>query len=394
MAASTLRRRRLVAGLAVGALIAVIATAAASVSGGPAAHRHPAPVGRATTSTSAPPHPASSPTAALALLGPPVGPGYLQPGSDPAVLPGPLLIADKANSRLLIVDPQGRIRWQFPRPGDLPVGQTFSIPDDAFFTPDGREVVATAEDDSVIWVIDIATHRIVYHFGHPGIAGVSAGYLHNPDDAMMLPDGYLIMADIKNCRVILVAPGGSAPARQYGTDGSCMHAPPARFGSPNGAFPLRDGNYLITEINGDWVDEMSLTGQVLWSIHPPAVAYPSDTNEVSPGRYLTVDYSTPGQVVEFDRSGRSLFRYAPTSPGPALDHPSLALPLPNGDILLNDDYNDRVIVIDPKTDRIVWQYGHDNVHGTGPGFLHIPDGIDLFPPYSLAGTHASTMGQP
>ena len=35
----------------------------------------------------------------------------------------------------------------------------------------------------------------------------------------------------------------------------------------------------------------------------------------------------------------------------ALDHPSLALPLPNGNVLVDDDYNDQVVVIGPKTNR-------------------------------------------
>ncbi len=52
-------------------------------------------------------------------LAPAPGPGRLAPGSDPAALPADVLIADHHNNRLLIVDPQGRIRWQFPRPGDL-----------------------------------------------------------------------------------------------------------------------------------------------------------------------------------------------------------------------------------------------------------------------------------
>jgi hypothetical protein len=33
------------------------------------------------------------------------------------------------------------------------------------------------------------------------------------------------------------------------------------------------------------------------------------------------------------------------------DQPSLALPLPNGDILLNEHYNHRVCVVDPATTR-------------------------------------------
>jgi hypothetical protein len=86
----------------------------------------------------------------------PGAPTYLAPGSDPGVLPGPVLIADKLNNRLLIVDPQGHIRWTWPQPGDLAPGQTFVVPDDAFFSPDGRYIIATQEDDFVITVIAVA----------------------------------------------------------------------------------------------------------------------------------------------------------------------------------------------------------------------------------------------
>ncbi|MGH9114525.1 MAG: hypothetical protein ACRDWW_01715, partial [Acidimicrobiales bacterium] len=176
------------------------------------------------------------------------------------------------------------------------------------------------------------------------------------------------------------------------TTSACFHQPPHRWGSPNGAFPMANGDYLITEINGDWVDELTLAGQVRFSTHPPGVLYPSDTNEVSPGVYLTADYSDPGQVEEFDQAGQLLWRYKPTGAA-AMDQPSLALPLPGGDILCNDDFNHRVIVIDPKTNTIVWQYGHTGVAGSAPGYLDDPDGVDLQPPLSLTIRHAATMGQ-
>jgi hypothetical protein len=127
---------------------------------------------------------------------------------------------------------------------------------------------------------------------------------------------------------------------------------------------------------------------VSWSAHPPGVSYPSDSNEIYPGRYLTADYSKPGQVVEFDSRGHLMWRFG------GLNQPSLALPLPNGDILVNDDFNNRVIVIDPVTQRIVWQYGHTGVAGSQPGYLHDPDGVDLTPPNSLLITHSVTMSRP
>jgi DNA-binding beta-propeller fold protein YncE len=333
--------------------------------------------------------PASAETASTPWLGRPLSGSHLAPGSDPAALPGDVLIADHKNNRLLIVDPQGRIRWQFPQPGDLARGQTFPVPDDAFFTPDGKQIVATEEDASVISVIDIAGRRIVYRYGVPWHPGSTANHVSNPDDAMMLPSGSLITADIKNCRVLLIRPPAHRPQRVIGQPGyGCWHSPPVTWGSPNGAFPMTNGKYLVTEINGDWVDALGLAGHVSWSASPPGVAYPSDSNEIYPGRYLTVDYSTAGQVVEFTAAGQRLWRFG------GLNHPSLGLPLPNGDILVNDDFNDRVIVIDPVTSRIVWQYGHKGVPGTAPGYLNDPDGVDLTPPNSLDITHSPTMGEP
>ncbi len=66
-----------------------------------------------------------------------------------------------------------------------------------------------------------------------------------------------------------------------------------------------------------------------------------------PGVYLTVDYSTPGQIVEFDRQGRLLWRYDPASGPEALNQPSLCEPISTiGDIPCKDDHNDRMIVVD------------------------------------------------
>ena len=302
-----------------------------------------------------------------------------------------MLIADEDNGRLLLVDPQGRIRWQFPSPGVLGRGQVFGPPDDAFVSADGRSIVATQEMNETISVIDIATGRITRRYGHPGVPGSGPGYFSHPDDAMLLPGGEVLAADILNCRILLLSSQGIT--RQFGSTSACGHEPPRQFAQPNGAFPLQDGHFLITEILGDWVDEMSLDGHVYWSAHPPGVSYPSDANEVSPGRYIVADYSYPGQVVIFTRTGQVAWRFRPAGAA-ALNHPSLALPLPNGNILVNDDYNDRVIVISRQTNRIIWQYGHDGVAGRAAGYLDNPDGVDLAPPDSLLMTHAAMTGRP
>lgn len=318
---------------------------------------------------------------------------HLSPGSDPSVLPGPVLIADRDNNRLLKVSPSGRILWRFPAAGELSAGQSFKLPDDAFFSPDGREVIVTQEDDFVISVIDVARHRIVYRYGHPGVPGSEPGYLHNPDDALLMPSGEILSADIKNCRVLVIRPPAHAPVRQLGQTGACAHELGVSYGSPNGAFPMSNGNTAITEINGDWLDVLSPDGRPILSTHPPGFTYPSDTNEVRPGLFLSADYTRPGALETFTPDGRLQWRYKPTGHA-ALDQPSLALPLPNGDVLANDDKNHRVIVVDPRTNRIVWQYGHTHVRGTGDGFLSNPDGVDLAPPYALAARFSRTLHAP
>jgi hypothetical protein len=84
-------------------------------------------------------------------------------------------------------------------------------------------------------------------------------------------------------------------------------------------------------------------------------------------------------VLIIDRRGRVLWRYGPAYGPGRLDHPSLAMPLPNGNIAVNDDNRDRVVVIEPRRKRIVWQYGHTDISGTAAGYLNTPDGMDFVP---------------
>jgi DNA-binding beta-propeller fold protein YncE len=319
--------------------------------------------------------------------------GSLRAGSEPGVLPGPVLIADRDNNRLLVISPNGQILWRFPEPGELAPGQSFELPDDAFYSPNGGEIVVTQEDDFVISVVDMAHPRITFRYGHPGVPGSEPNFLHNPDDAMLTPGGEIIAADIKNCRLIVIRPPAHSLARQLGETGNCTHALGTSYGSPNGAFPMSNGDTLITEINEDWVDVLTRDGKPVVDAHPPGFTYPSDTNEVRPGVFLSVDYTSPGAIETFTTTGRLLWRYEPTGVG-ALDHPSLALPLANGDVLVNDDRNDRVIVVDPRSNRIVWQYGHTHQPGSQPGYLANPDGVDLAPPYSLTMRFAHSLQAP
>jgi hypothetical protein len=291
-------------------------------------------------------------------------------------LGGALLIADRGNDRILLVNQARKILWHFPTAHDLSRGVHLNFNDDAFVANGGRAIVANEEEAHTIVAIDIATHRRVHLFGIPGVRGGGAHLLNTPDDAYPLPNGEVVVADAYNCRVIWIR--AHRIVRQLGETGVCAHDPPRTFGPVNGDTPLRDGGLLVSEITGHWVDEIGPGGGLRWSVQAP-VRYPSDPQLLPHARILLADYSRPGQIVIMDRFGRLLWRYGPESGPGALNHPSLALPLPNGNIAVNDDYRHRVVVIDPRTDRIVWQFGHTDVPSRLRGFLNTPDGLDFVP---------------
>ena len=248
-------------------------------------------------------------------------------------------------------------------------------------------IISNEEENEAIVELSYPSGRVIRSFGHPGVIGSGPGYFHEPDDAYLLRDGTVTVADAQNCRVLFLGPGQRSS--QIGTTGSCVHDPPRSLGSPNGDTPLANGDVLVSEVNGSYVDELTRGGRLVWSTHLP-IAYPSDPQQLGPDRYLVADYARPGGVYEFNRAGRILWSYHPASGAGMLDHPSLAERFPGGLIAVTDDYRDRVVLIDPKTKRIVWQYGRANHPGTGPDRLRIPDGFDLLGPSGTTPTHPYT----
>jgi len=296
--------------------------------------------------------------------------------TTPGPLPGALLIADRGNDRILLVDTHRRVLWSFPTARDRARGRRLVFDDDTFVEPGGKALVTNEEDHGDILSIDIATHRVTRLYGLPGVQGGGPGELNWPDDAYVLPNGTLTVADAYNCRILFIRQ--HRIVRTIGRDGVCTHDPPRTLGSVNGDTPLRDGGVLVSEINGSWIDFFSRAGRLLRSFRAP-VPYPSDPQPLPGGRVLLADYSNPGAVVILDRHGRVLWRYGPGSGWGALNHPSLAIMLPNGNIAINDDYNDRVVIVDPKQGRIVWHYGRLARPGRSTNRLNTPDGMDFVP---------------
>ena len=206
-----------------------------------------------------------------------------------------LLVADRGNNRLLLLDAAMNVVWKYPSPSAPRDKLGFYFPDDAFFTNHGTAIISNQEENETIVKIAYPSGKIVWSYGHPGQPGTARGYLHEPDDAYLLKNGQVTVADAVNCRVLVINENHTV-ARQIGTDGECFHNPPASMGSPNGDTPLTDGNLLISEINGSWVSEYTPAGKLVWTVHLAVVGYPSDPQQTGPDSYLLADYSSPGQV--------------------------------------------------------------------------------------------------
>ncbi len=223
-----------------------------------------------------------------------------------------LLVADRGNDRLLLLDDTGKTIWTYPSKNAPPPPGGFYFPDDAFFIRHGTAVLSNQEENDTLVEIAYPSGRIVFSYGQPRTPGSAPGYLNTPDDAYLLRNGDITVVDPGNCRVLMLNPATKATLGQIGTVGSCAHNPPNGLGSPNGDTPLANGDLLISEINGSWVDEYTTSGRLVWDVKLP-IGYPSDPQQIGPDRYPIADYENPGAIVEFNRSGQVLYRYQPAA---------------------------------------------------------------------------------
>ncbi len=342
------------------------------------------------TTPRSPRHPAALGRLACALLLAAVAGATAAPAADevPAVtgsrkapvpawdgpLPYPVVIADRRNNRLLEVTPDKRVIWRFDSP-DLKV---YHGNDDVYFGPDGTTLWISEEDNYDIHGIDYARRQLIWSYGVPDEKGSKPGYLDFPDDTHLLDDGQVVTADIRNCRILFIERGHNAITQQWGQPGRCRHDPPRSLDLPNGVTPYANGDLLVTEIRGAWLSRLTRTGGLVWTAHVP-LQYPSDAFPTTDEKQIVVaDYAKPGRVIVWDPATRKVsWVYEVKSGEGMLDHPSIAMELPNGNILLTDDYRHRVVVIDRASRKIVWQYGQTDRTGRDGGLINGPDGLDI-----------------
>lgn len=218
------------------------------------------------------------------------------------------------DNRVMLVDPEGNIVWQYGQFGVSGSGpDELNAPVQATWTPN-RTVFITDQSNQRIIEVDMKKN-ILWQYGTTGVSGSGFNQLNNPNSAELLDNGHVLIADESNNRVIEVDKATNGIVTTYTAQGT-LNAPAFASLLPNGQVLISDGgNNRIVAVN---------------------------RNDM-----LTFQYATNTQ------SG--------SNPNPA---PSRAVKTRTGNIVISDQFNHRVIVIDMKQ-NIRTQYGTLNTPGYG-----------------------------
>ncbi len=265
---------------------------------------------------------------------------------------GHILIADQFNNRVVEADSAGNIVWQFglgpndfsPRsiigcndaqrvgPWTLMAG-TGTPPGVIPQAPDG------AADNRVILVEP--SGRIAWQYGTFGVTGSGRNQLNTPVQATWLPDATVLITDQGNNRIIEVNLSKRIVWQYPGPNTNAND----QLDSPNSAELLENGHILIADENNSRALEVTRAHRVVRTFTAGgtlgACAFASRLDN---GHTLLTDAEN-SRAVEVDTHDNVVWQYVtdtdPMSVGAPL--PTRAIRLVNGDTLISDQFNNRVI---------------------------------------------------
>ncbi|HEY2476758.1 MAG TPA: hypothetical protein VGI19_18400 [Candidatus Cybelea sp.] len=224
---------------------------------------------------------------------------------------------------------------------------------------------------SVLFVVQCSGNRSVMPIANPGGAGVG--------DAAAGVSGHVLIADQWNNRIIEV--GRNHRIVWHFGDGSAVAGPTSVVG-PNDAERYGDGLTLIAGSGlpagtikacsskpcpDNRVLVVNMAGSIVWQYGkagvsgsgPDRLNVPVGAIHLPNGDVMVTDQGNQ-RVVEITRAKKIVWQYGTTGKaghGPnELNNPNSAMVLANGHILIADESNNRVIEV-AKDKKIVWQYG-------------------------------------
>ena len=282
--------------------------------------------------------------------------------------PGDILIADQFNNRVIEATPSGNIVWQFGLgPTDFSPKSIIGCNDAqrvgsftlmaGTSTPPGvvPQAPGGVADNRVILVDPFG--NIVWQYGRFGKTGSTHGLLNTPVQCTWLPNTDVLITDQGNNRIIEV---NLAKKIVWQYPGSNTNASD-QLNSPNSAELLENGHILIADENNNRAIEVTRGDVVVNQFSDGgmvgAVAFAS---RLPNGDTLLTDAGN-SRAIEVDANDNFVWQYltdtdplsVPFPPGPL---PTRAVRLANGDTLISDQFNNRVIRVS-MAGTIVMSYG-------------------------------------
>jgi len=237
----------------------------------------------------------------MAGTGTPAG----QPEAAPICQPG------CADNRVLLVDRDGNIVWQYGTWGVTGSGTNeLNVPVQNTWLPNGHVLITDQSNERIIEVNPIfpVGGDIVWQYGTTGVSGNGPNQLNNPNCALLLENGHILICDENNNRAIEVTrslPAGGDIVWQYGSGDPNVNDPVSGVAF---ASRLKNGHTLITDSNHNRIVEIDQNSNVVW-------------------QYFTCS----GQGCNLARGTGPL--------------PTRAVRLRHGHTLISDQYNHRVIEV-------------------------------------------------
>jgi hypothetical protein len=305
--------------------------------------------------------------------------------------PGNFLIADQFNNRVIEVDGRGNIVWQFGLgPSDFSPASIIGVNDAQRVgnltlmagtgTPGGQPEAPNCTNpsgcpDNRVLLVDRAGN-IVWQYGQFGPGGSGSNQLNTPVQNTWLPNRHVLITDQANERIIEVDVATKGIVWQYGTTGVSGNGP-NQLNNPNCAELLENGHVLICDENNNRAFEVEPTpplgGNIVWQYgsgdpnNNEPVSGVAFASRLENGHTLITD-SNHSRIVEIDRDKNVVWQFytchgsdcsLPRGTGPL---PTRAVRLKNGNTLISDQYNHRVIVVDHDK-HIVRNFGKLGVLG-------------------------------
>jgi hypothetical protein len=299
--------------------------------------------------------------------------------------PGNILIADQFNNRVIEINREHQIVWQWgggpnnfgptaivgtndaQRVGDLTLMAGTGTPPN--IVPNCTS--SSGCPDNRVLLVNRAG-EIVWQYGHFGPGGSGPDQLNTPVQNTYLPNGHILITDQANERVIEVNRDKEI-VWQYGHTGVIGTADNF-LSNPNSAELLENGHILISDENNNRAIEVSLAKHILRTFTAGGTASGvAFSSRLENGDTLITD-SNNNRIVEVNAADQPVWSYVTnTQPGSnSMPLPTRAVRLHNGDTLISDQFNHRVIEVDSHG-NIVFREGVLNHPGIG--------GRKLFGPY-------------